>query len=445
MKRAIALIMSLALAACGLSACGDATGFSDGEKLSKDYTRSTDPSVSYNYNDGVTDAPMSYNVYASSITNFELKLFRNYFSQMSDKTKSSVLAPAGTALQLSLLLNGASGDTKNEISLALGKDLTVDNINQCSSYFKSRMEAVSKNGNGEIDELSGKKQEASESEYIKLGSSLYFNDTSDVKTGFLQTNASYYDSDVFRFMFSDENAVSKVNKSLSGFTSENAFDIIDKNDCLFSVAASDISDLWLEKYAKSDIEKGTFKSSGGDKSVNFMTSNEFLIKSEKAQGGLKYTANNPLMFMLVMPDEGISLEDYVADFNNLEYFNLLDSVDITKKVTAEIPEFSIAAEKNAVPLSDALTKSGLYTLFTEDALFKNMTHTDNFMLNEMYEITPEITVNASGISSSALVAETRVTELEKMEKTVKFDRPFIFLLIDNESNIPLYIGTVDNI
>lgn len=445
MKRAIALIMSLALAACGLSACSDATGFSDGEKLSKDYTRSTDPSVSYNYNDGVTDAPMSYNVYASSITNFELKLFRNYFSQMSDKTKSSVLAPAGTALQLSLLLNGASGDTKNEISLALGKDLTVDNINQCSSYFKSRMEAVSKNGNGEIDELSGKKQEASESEYIKLGSSLYFNDTSDVKTGFLQTNASYYGSDVFRFMFSDENTVSKVNKSLSGFTSENVFESIDKNDCLFSVAASDISDLWLEKYAKSDIEKGTFKSSGGDKSVNFMTSNEFSIKSEKAQGVLKYTAKNPLMFMLVMPNEGTSLEDYVADFNNLEFFNLLDSVDITKKVTVEIPEFSIAAEKNAVPLSDTLTKSGLYTLFTEDALFKNMTHTDNFMLNEMYEIIPEITVNASGISNNALVAETRVTELEKTEKTVKFDRPFIFLLIDNESNIPLYIGTVDNI
>ena len=84
--------MCLALVVCTLCACGDPTDFSDGEKLSKDYTRSTDPAESYNYNDGATSAPLSYNVYASSVSNFELRLFRNYFAQKSDKTKSSVFA-----------------------------------------------------------------------------------------------------------------------------------------------------------------------------------------------------------------------------------------------------------------------------------------------------------------------------------------------------------------
>ena len=128
MKKSIALLMCLALVVCTLCACGDPTDFSDGEKLSKDYTRSTDPAESYNYNDGATSAPLSYNVYASSVSNFELRLFRNYFAQKSDKTKSSVFAPATAALQLSLLANGATGDTQDEIRLALGKDLTIDNI-----------------------------------------------------------------------------------------------------------------------------------------------------------------------------------------------------------------------------------------------------------------------------------------------------------------------------
>lgn len=445
MKKAIAVLMCLALVVCTFCACGDPTDFSDGEKLSKDYTRSTDPAESFNYNDGASSAPLSYNVYASSVSNFELRLFRNCFSQKSDRTKSSVFAPATVALQLSLLANGATGDTKDEIRMALGKDLTIDNINQCSSYFKSRMEAVSKTGSGEVDELSGKKTEESKSEYVRFGLNLFFNDISDVKTSFLQTNASYFENNVYRFLFSDENAVSKVNKSLTDFSSADLFESLNEKDSLFLVNACDMSDLWLDNYSKSDIEKGMFKSDSGDKSVNFMTSNESLIKTKNAKGIIKYTSKNPLKLMIVMPNEGLSLEDYVSDFNYTEFSDLLDSVDITKKVTAQIPEFSISSEEKPQPLSDALADSGLYKLFTDDVLFRNITHTDNFRLNEIYEITPEITVNASGINSDSKIVEKRVKELEKTDETIKFDRPFIFLLIDNESSIPVYIGTVVNI
>lgn len=445
MKKTIALLMCFTLAVCTLCACGDPTNFSDKETLSNDYTRSTDPAENYNYNDGATSAPMSYNVYSSSIANFELRMFRNYYSQNADKTKSSVFAPAGAALQLSLLANGATGNTQDEIRQAIGKDLTVENINQCSSYFKSRMEAVSKSGSGEVDELSGKKEEKSKSEYVSFGLDLFFNDTSDVKTSFLQTNASYFGNDVYRFLFSDENSVSKVNKSFTDFTSNNLFESLNEKDSLFLVNACDMSDLWLDNYSKSDIEKGTFKSNSGDKSVNFMTSNESPIKTDKAQGIVKYTSKNPLKLMIVMPNEGVSLDEYVSDFNYTEFSNLLDSFDFTKKVKAQIPEFSIASDEKPQALSEILADSGLYTLFTDDALFKNITHTDNFMLNEIYEVTPEITVNASGINSDSKIVDKRVKELEETKDTIRFDRPFIFLLIDNESSIPVYIGTVDNI
>lgn len=445
MKKTIALLMCFTLAVCTLCACGDSSAFSDKEMLSKDYTRSTDPAESYNYNDGAISAPMSYNVYASSISNFELRLFRNYYSQKSDKTKSSVFAPAGAALQLSLLANGATGDTQDEIKRALGKDLTIENINQCSSYFKSRMEAVSKSGSGEVDKLSGKKDKKSNSEQVSFGLDLFFNDTADVKTSFLQTNAGYFGNDVYRFLFSDGNAVSKVNSSLSDFTSNDLFESLNDKYNLFLVNACGMSDLWIDNYSKSDIEKGTFKSSSGDKSVNFMTSNESPVKTDKAQGIVKYTSKNPLKLMIVMPNEGVSLDDYVSDFNYTEFSDLLDSFDFTQKVTAQIPEFSIDSEKKPLALSEILADSGLYTLFTDDALFKNITHTDNFMLNEIYEISPEITVNASGINSDSKIVEKRVKALEETKETIKFDRPFIFLLIDNESSIPVFIGTVDNI
>lgn len=449
MKKTIALILALIMSATALSACSDPSQFSDSEKLSNEYTRSTDPTENYNYNDGVESAPSVYNNYTSYITNFELRMFRNHYALAEDKNSSFVLAPINSVFQLGLIANGASGDTRNEISLALGGDLTFDDINKCTSYFKSRMEAVSKATSGEVNELSGKTEEVSDSEYIKFNNNLFFNDTSDIKTKFLQTNASFYGDDIFRFMFSDENALTKVNNQFTDFTDKDAISKLNESDTLISVSATDISDKWLNTYAKTDIEKGTFNATGGSREVNYMTSPESYIKSETAQGIIKYTSKNPLKLMLVMPNEDISLDEYVSDFNHLEYTKLIESFNITENVNAVIPEFSIKSNGVAEPLSATLEESGLYTLFTEDATFSEMSHSNDLLFNEMYEIAPSITVNQAGISGTVdkdgkSVPEKHTKEVQKAENDLKFDRPFIFLLIDNESNIPVYIGTVNN-
>lgn len=450
MKKTIALLMGLILSASALTACSDPSEFSKKEHLSMDYTRSTDPTENYNYNDGAIN-PSSYNNYANSITNFELKMFRHYYSLKEDKDSSFVFSPINTTLQLGLLANGASGDTKSEIVLAMGgNDLSLEEINKCSSYFKSRMESVSKSGDNEVDELTGKKAEETVDEYVKLDNNLIFNDTSDVKTSFLQKNANFYGNNIFRVVFSDENALTKINNHFSPFSSEPVISKLDESNTLISMTAADISDLWLDPYTKEDIEKGKFKATGGERDVDYMISNERYISTEQAEGVIKYTSKNPLKFVFVMPKEGVSLEDYIKNFTNLEYSNLLDSMDITTKTTTKIPQFSIESSKVASPLSETLSKCGFYTLFTKDTTFADMTHSNDFRLNEMYEITPAISVGLAGVGGAngldgKTVSDNRVKELEKTEKTIEFNRPFIFLVIDNETNIPVYMGTVNNI
>ena len=187
----------------------------------------------------------------------------------------------------------------------------------------------------------------------------------------------------------------------------------------------------------------------GSRDVNYMTSTESYIKTETAQGIIKYTSKNPLKLMLVMPNEDVSLDEYVSDFNFLEFTNLMESFNITENVNAVIPEFSIKSDGVAKSLSATLEESGLYTLFTEDATFSELTHSKDFFFNDMYEIIPSITVNQAGISGTVdkdgkSVIEKHTKEVQKAENDLKFERPFIFLLIDNESNIPVYIGTVNN-
>jgi serpin B len=443
MKKAIAISLCLMMTASLLSACGDDTQMTDKEILSNSYTRSDDTDETYNYNDGAEDSPSSYTTYSSEIADFELKLFRNLYSDNSS-SGSYATAPINSVLQLSLLANGASKDTQTEITNALGDDLTLEQIDQCSSYFKSRIEAVANINTYKTDELTGKKITSDGTSYVSLYNGYFFNDTSDVKTKFLQTNADYFGSDIFRFDFGGSNALSKLNTCFESY-SENALEALDSSNSLLSITASDICDKWLETYAETDITEGIFNSSNGEESVKYMTSNESYIKTNTAQGVIKYLSKTPLKMLLIMPNEGVELDDYVKSLNYLEYENLLSSFDIKTKVTAKIPEFSVNSDGTAKSISDAVTKSGLYTLFTEDATFKNMTSSTELVLNDMCEITPQITVNAAGLGgkqsndSSAVISE-RTTALDDTELTVEFNRPFIFMLIDNESNIPLYTG-----
>lgn len=167
MKRTISALLCAGLIAVTFTACSSADSFSDKENLSKNVERNSDTEATFNYSDGAVSAPTEYNSYSSEVSDFELKLFRNYYKNNSDK-KSFVFAPANTALTLGLLANGAAKQSQTNIVNALSDELVLDSENQCSSYFQSRLKAFSSDGTN-TDE-NGKN---SEKAYVKLNQSMF--------------------------------------------------------------------------------------------------------------------------------------------------------------------------------------------------------------------------------------------------------------------------------
>lgn len=444
MKKILSLSVCIALSALTLCACGDNTQISSKENLSGNYTRSTDVEQTYNFKDGAADSPSSYNEFKNEITDFELKLFRNSFKQNGGGVY--VTSPVNVVAELGVLANGASKDSQTEIMNALGDDINLSSLNECMSYFMSRIQEVANLGSDKIDELTGKKITSDSTSYVRFKEALVFNDTLDVKSKFLQTNADYYGSDIFRINFSDENSLLKLNNAFKDF-SDKAVGSLDNSNSLISILGADICDTWLDAYSQDDISEGTFKASSGEKTVNFLTSNESYMHTETAQGVVKYTSKTPLKMLFIMPEEGISLDEYISNFTNLEYQNLLGSIDITKSATAKIPEFSTESN-GATSIKETVSSSGLYTLFTEDSTFANLTNSTEFVFNDMYELSPKLTFNAAGIggvssNDATHILGKRTSELEKSDTTLEFNRPFMFMIIDNETSIPVYMGTVE--
>lgn len=445
MKKAISLALCLLMAGTALTACSNPDEFSDSENLSAKYTRSDKTDDTFNYADGAETAPTSYDKYSTKITDFELRLFRNYH-----KSGSYVFCPANTVLNLAAMANGASGDTQEEITNALGSGLTLENINQSSSYFASRIQSVaSSDKSPETSQSSNQEtKEKGDKNFVKLCNSLISNDNADIKTGFLQTTKDYYDTDVLRFDFASSDELKKLNNKYVDFTNNDpVFKSLDTKQTVISLSASDICDKWLNAYAQTDLEKGKFKSDDGEKEVTYMTSNETYMKTNKAQAVMKYFSQTPLKMMIIMPNKDISLDDYATDFTNLEYTTLLDSVDVTKTAKAKIPEFSIDAGTAANDITSVVEKSGVNSAFTADrSSYKNLSRSDDIAFSAMYDVTPSLSINAGGIGGTQsngdkAELEKRTKELSKTDVTVEFNRPFMFVILDNESNIPLYMGT----
>lgn len=438
MKKLLALIMCLCTATATMSACSSPNEFSDKEILSDNAERNEDIELTYNYNDGAISAPLSYNAYSSEIADFELKLFKSYYE--NNTGKSFNYAPITTVANLGLLANGAADRAQTNIVKGLGDELTLEAVNQGSSYFISRIEAFNSDGK---TETSG---ETKPKAYVKLQNTLLFDDSVEVRKNFLQSNADYYSSDIFRFKFADETALTKVNSGFAEYTNGNMLSSLDENNKLLCLGAVNIYDTWLNSYTQSDVSQNTFHSSDGDCDVNYMTSNESYIHTDNAQGIIKYTKGTPLKFIAIMPNEDISLDSYISSLTYSEYSALLESLDVKTSVSASIPEFSIKEGETAISLKDELSQCGLADLFTEEIKLSNITFSNELFVNDILQLNPAVTVNATGISGTETIgtkAPAGNKEITPAETNLEFNRPFIFMFADNESNIPVYIGVVD--
>ena len=423
MKRRLTAAAAALLGIVLLTSCGNPKEFSDGERLSAGYERNSDTSVTCQYVNAATEAPKSYHNYAIGAAAFSLSQLR---ARAAENTGSFVFSPAAVTLQLGLAANAASSDMRQELLLALGSTMTLDDVNACSSYFKSRMETVSKTG-----------QAKAPAEQIKLGGAMLVNQDTDVKTAFLQSNADFYGYDVFRYDFSDENAADKLNHYLKPYTGNSAVDVT-AGGSLYAVTTSEVIDRWLVPYAENTATAGSFNGANGARNTVFLRSDETVVQSKKATGVLKYTEKNPLRLLLILPDSKLGLEDYLASFDPSELSALLDSVDVTKRSPALIPEMTVESDGKGVPLSASLAKSGLYSMFSDKAGF-SLGYSKTTKAGEMFEIPPAFSLTAAGINCKAETASAPVTA-EAPKDALIFDRPFLFMLLDNETDIPVLAG-----
>ena len=175
-----------------------------------------------------------------------------------------------------------------------------------------------------------------------------------------------------------------------------------------------------------------------------MYSSEYAyLQEEQAQGFIKYYSDRKYAFAALLPEEGVSLRDYVASLTGERLYELLsDPVEID--VETAIPKFEAEYD---ILLNPVLEGMGMQSAFDPGAADFSGIGTSlngNLYISRVLHKT-YIAVDEKGTKAGAATAVEIQDEccIEPAEKRIVYlDRPFVYMIIDCQENLPVFIGTV---
>ena len=363
----------------------------------------------------------------AAVADFAVRLLR-----ASNKTgENTLISPLSVLCALAMTANGAKGETLEQMEKVLG--MTTEELNL---YLYSYMNSLTQ---GEKYKLS-------------LANSIWFTDHErfEVNQDFLQTNADYYGADIYKAPFNNS-TLKDINDWVKERTDDmipNILDEIPDEAVMYLVNALAFEAEWSEIYYKNQVRDGQFtKEDGTKQNAEFMYGSEGkYLEDKNAIGFIKYYKDCEYAFVAMLPNEGVSVSEYIASLDGESLRALLANKQRATVNTA-IPKFE--TEYN-VEMSEILSAMGMQDAFRlEKADFTAIgaSSAGNIYINRVLHKT-FISVGEKGTKAGAASAVEMNDECAADvtdSKQVYLDRPFVYMLIDCKNDIPFFIGTMMDI
>ena len=341
--------------------------------------------------------------FANVAASFALDLFKDEYKS----GKNTLISPLSVLTALAMTQNGAEGKTLSEMQKVLG-GLDRDTLN---AYMNAYLAAV-----------------AGKDSALKCANSLWIDSRLDVKTSFLQKNADFYSAQAYKADFTRKNTVNEINSWVNKNTNGMIKKLVDEFDPLTVMVLMNALCLeaeWDDPYTDNCVREGTFKN---------------------ATGFVKYYKGGKFAFVALLPNEGTSIDSYIASLTGRDFLKALGSRK-SEKVKTQMPKFKCEYSNSLV---DTLKKMGMSTAFDGDrANFSSMATLKNeniYISDVIHKTFIEVAEKGTRAGAvTAVISEKSAAMPVEQPKEVRLTRPFVYAIIDTRTNLPLFIGAQTDI
>ena len=380
--------------------------------------------------------------YSESVADTAVTMLKGLRS--SEKNPANILISPDSILScLTMTANGAAGETRSEMERVLG----VKDISDYSTYWKN-----------EHDRLTSVNQQKDGRVSYNVANSIWSNSEKvTLSEDFVKTNKASFDTEIMSLKF-DDKAVSTINdwvKSNTGGMISRIIDRLKKDDRAVLINAIGFEGQWGVQYSDGQIDKnGTFTTASKEKQqVTMLSGTEegrSYLTLNGGDGFIKYYADGDFAFFAYLPPQDKTLDEYLSGITGSEFINAYKNRQDAKVVT-KMPEFNY---DYSVSLKKQLQNMGMTLSFSNGADFSGMQDLkkdpdqDRLKISDVIHKT-HIEVDRNGTKAAAVTAAiiAKVTSVgeEKQPVYVTLDRPFVYGILDTETGIPLFIGTLDEV
>ena len=360
---------------------------------------------------------------STAVMDFAAALLR----QTADE-EGVLLSPVSLLYALGMTANGASGETLAQLEQVTG--MTRDALNDYLYTYRMSLPENTKKCK------------------LSLANSLWVRDSFRMEDSFLDACVSYYDAEVYRSAF-DATMVRDLNHWVDSKTDGMIDKLLEQapseRTMLYLVNAVCFDAKWQEPYEKSQIQEGAAFTAidGTRQTADLLWSQESLyLSDDNTTGFMKYYDGGRYAFVGLLPNEGVSIADYVAGLTGGKLHALLNDPQ-HGTVEAAIPRFKASS---SLELRDALKAMGITDAF--DAARADLRAMGGAPNDQLYvgavlhKTYLELDENGTKAAAVTAVANDAGSAEPPEVHRVVLDRPFVYMIVDTHANLPLFLGTV---
>lgn len=354
----------------------------------------------------------------ASQTGFALSFFKKV-NAVTPKNENLLISPYSAAITLSMLAEGAQGQTRTEFDKALG-----------GVIYKA-------------EDLGG-----NDSIVVKSANSVWIDDNFSPHNRYVSLLEKDFDAFLDVLNFAEPSTVKAINNWCSENTNGKIKEIIDKLDpgnVMVLINALYFNAPWENEFDPSMTSEQPFFGISGQQKVKMMGAKGRYLYAE--QDGfqmiqLPYKGNRYSMYV-VLPPKGTDLEKVLPKVNEQIFNSAMDMLKQTE-VRFYMPRFKV---ETSMLLNKSLQNMGIKTAFTSAADFSGIAQMGPLVLDQVRQKC-YIDVTEKGTEAAAVTsAQMRLTSVRPAQKlpVMRVDRPFVFFIADCESENILFAGKIVNL
>lgn len=380
---------------------------------------------------GYETAEAPEEIFYADAADFAVELLKgNMKGQNGDNV---MVSPLSVMTALAMAANGAGGDTLDQMLAVLGENQDMDDWNRNLKAWTEGFDGMEKTK-------------------LAVANSVWFREDGELalEKGFLEKNAFYYDTDIYQIPFCEESlgSINAWAEEKTGGKVKNILDQIEEDAVMYLVNTVVFDAKWMRAYEEFEVHDGTFTNARGEKEeVSYMYATQSTYMEDENAVGFVKPYKEGFSFVAIKPNDGISPEEYVESMDGERFRELLSGAKTDVIVETGLPKFEAEYK---VDLGGILADLGMEDAFDwQKADFGGMGAfpDKNIYISKVVHRTC-ISVGELGTEAIAATDSCAAAAAEEPEMEIYYvylRSPFVYAIVENETNVPVFIGILNTV